>query len=841
MTTQTVPGGEGLSVAPHDVRSLVGTVLAERYELYSVLGRGGTGIVMAARDRTLGSDVAIKVLRPELASDRRWIERLSREVKVARQLHHPNVCPAFDLERADGHAFIVMPLAAGSLRGELSGQGAARPLEDRLRDAAGFAAGLAAIHERGIVHRDLSSQNVLRMKTGHLALSDFGLAIEADRTAASMEGGTFAYMAPELTLGGRASFASDLWAAGIIIHEIVFGDRPSWRDGVVRKGISRPAGRLSPGEEELLTLCRRCTAEQPAARGTSSMLVDSIARIGVRPTAGGHRRRLRISSVLALIALCTFLGLLRVSRRRTAPPSKANPELDVLTLDGHPEDWTASAPVVAEVPGRVQCMTVLPDGHTLRFVWGSDPRIAQDVDIRTRRMIRSPIEPRTYRHVCPSLSPDGRHLLFEDYDTNGRAAIYSSDQPDGSRPYIVAMTDDMRGGSEAKWLASGTAIVMDIDQQHGGIMDLSSNHMTVLPRQAYPHELLAGWMAGGDWAMVLTVVDGGRAYLDGYHWPEMTKSTHAAIELESSDLQTYDGATIYGNDQQRSVVAIRPREQTMERLGEIPGQFIGHLSPAVSGLGFVSFTFSSDLYVMREGKLHAVTTRGDTWGAARCGSHGFLLATRATGYQSMKVVRLDEHGVPSVVADRGSYGAVACDRTGHTWWYGREEGDRSGLVRCTPEGCSELNIPGAIAVHLSPDESRLVLLVYTVSGPRVQWISAKGGGAHDVAPSETICAPGWASNSALWVSRKLHDSVYWTQVDADTGQETGPRLAGGHDCNDTDPDPSSPVDPDMRIIVHRVSQIRWKDFAQSGIGAGPQSDTPWPTPSGRAEPRSHHE
>src|SRR3569832_1777935 len=144
VTTQTVLGGEGLSGAPLDVRSLVGSVLAERYELYSVLGRGGTGIVMAARDRTLGSDVAIKVLRPELASDRRWIERLSREVKVARQLHHPNVCPAFDLERADGHAFIVMPLAAGSLRGELSGQGAARPLEDRLRDAAGFAAGLAA-------------------------------------------------------------------------------------------------------------------------------------------------------------------------------------------------------------------------------------------------------------------------------------------------------------------------------------------------------------------------------------------------------------------------------------------------------------------------------------------------------------------------------------------------------------------------------------------------------------------------------------------------------------------------------------------------------------------------
>lgn len=123
-----------------------------------------------------------------------------------------------------------MELAVRTLRDDLSSDlWRARTAEARLADARGVTAGLAAIHRAGIVHRDVTTQNVLRMVDGRLVLSDFGLAMDADESRASVQGGTVSYMAPELVLGARASPASDIWALGIVIHEIIFGRRPKAR------------------------------------------------------------------------------------------------------------------------------------------------------------------------------------------------------------------------------------------------------------------------------------------------------------------------------------------------------------------------------------------------------------------------------------------------------------------------------------------------------------------------------------------------------------------------------------------------------------------------------------
>jgi serine/threonine-protein kinase len=154
-----------------------GTILAGRYALERVIGRGGMGVVVKAHDRTLGEAVAIKILRAEYSDERRWAERLAREVKLARQIHHPNVCRVFDFEQADGRAFVVMELASGgNLRDEIRGGYVQRTsIESRISDAQAIARGLGAIHQAGIVHRDLTPQNVLRMADGRLVVSDFGL------------------------------------------------------------------------------------------------------------------------------------------------------------------------------------------------------------------------------------------------------------------------------------------------------------------------------------------------------------------------------------------------------------------------------------------------------------------------------------------------------------------------------------------------------------------------------------------------------------------------------------------------------------------------------------------
>ena len=193
-------------------------VLAERWAIEEILGQGGMGIVVRARDRALGVTVAIKIVRAELAGDRSWAERLAREVKLARQIHHPNVCRVFDLGQDVARVFLVMELATkGTLRDELRARAAyaARPLADRLADAGAVAAGLAAIHAAGIVHRDVSPQNVLRMDDGRLVVSDFGLATDDVDSTTSIQGGTIAYMAPEFVRGGgRASIGVRRMGAG---------------------------------------------------------------------------------------------------------------------------------------------------------------------------------------------------------------------------------------------------------------------------------------------------------------------------------------------------------------------------------------------------------------------------------------------------------------------------------------------------------------------------------------------------------------------------------------------------------------------------------------------------
>ncbi len=191
-----------------------GTVLVERYELRRVLGRGGMGVVFGAYDRVLQQEIAVKVVRSEYAADRSCAERLARDVKLARQISHPNVCRLDDSGMAEAHPFLPMELApGGNLREEIAaGRTINRPLEQRRSDARAIASGLAAIHGAGIIHRDVAPQNVLRMRDGTLVLSDCGLATDRFDGSSSVHGGTLAYIVPEVPRGGHAWFASDIWS-----------------------------------------------------------------------------------------------------------------------------------------------------------------------------------------------------------------------------------------------------------------------------------------------------------------------------------------------------------------------------------------------------------------------------------------------------------------------------------------------------------------------------------------------------------------------------------------------------------------------------------------------------
>ncbi len=319
-TRQTSPA---LEIGP-------GAVLAGRYQIEATLGRGGSGTVHRAWDRVLGEPIAIKILLPERARERSWIKRLAREVKVARAIRHPNVCRVFELGHADGHWFVTMELGAGGTLRDLvqDGQSARRPLPERLEDARAICAGLAAIHAVGIIHRDVTPQNVLRMGDGRLVLTDFGLAIEMTANT-TVHGGTPNYMPPETLLGARGDQRADVWQLGVILHEILFGGRPTFDhegERVTMKSPLPPAA--SPVEEELARLCADCLASNPALRPPTAMVVAgrlAAAEIA-RPRAplellwlrakGLARRHRRIGlAALVLIALGSVARSIQISER----------------------------------------------------------------------------------------------------------------------------------------------------------------------------------------------------------------------------------------------------------------------------------------------------------------------------------------------------------------------------------------------------------------------------------------------------------------------------------------------------------------------------------------------
>lgn len=253
-----------------------GVLLAGRYRIIAPLGKGGMGEVYRADDIRLGQPVALKFLPAAFASDSGRLDRLVDEVRIGRQIAHPNVCRLYDIAEADGHHFMVMEYVDGEDLASLLRRIGRLPGDKALEIARGVCAGLAAAHDKGIIHRDLKPANVMIDGRGHARIADFGLAALAGSGGADMSG-TPQYMAPEQLTGQGASLRSDVYALGLVLHEMLTGKRVFEAKSLNElralhaeskaPSLSSSATDIDPA---LARVIQRCLARDPADRPPSA-------------------------------------------------------------------------------------------------------------------------------------------------------------------------------------------------------------------------------------------------------------------------------------------------------------------------------------------------------------------------------------------------------------------------------------------------------------------------------------------------------------------------------------------------------------------------------------------
>jgi eukaryotic-like serine/threonine-protein kinase len=370
-----------------------GSVVDNRYDIVRPLGSGGMGEVYLARDRTLGRDVALKILRSQFARDREAAERFKREALSAARLSHPSIVQVYDRgDTEDGSSYIAMEyVPGGTLKERITEEG---PLDARLAASYGYqvAEALGAAHAKGIVHRDIKPQNVLIAAPGQAKVADFGIARAASaagdahtQTGAVM--GTAGYMSPEQALGLPATPKSDLYSLGIVLYEAVTGSLPFSADNPIAVSMKhvneapRPPKELNPAVPDSMNdVIMRLLSKDPedrypdaealaedlwrVRRGLAASAAAQEAKTVEAPTnrlapnggraAPAATRRKRSPAPLLFGALLLLLGLAGVGLALAQGIGSAG-DVEVPSVQGLPRDEAVSrlegAGLRAEVRG----------------------------------------------------------------------------------------------------------------------------------------------------------------------------------------------------------------------------------------------------------------------------------------------------------------------------------------------------------------------------------------------------------------------------------------------------------------------------------------------------------
>jgi serine/threonine-protein kinase len=380
------------------------------YRILAKLGEGGMGAVYQAEDLNLGRTVALKFLAPHTVEDEESKARLLREAKVAALLDHPNICTVFEIAEQDGQSFLAMPFIEGrTVRDRI----AERPLrlDEALDIAIQAAHGLQAAHEKGIVHRDVKSANLMITPQGQVKVMDFGLAQLSGTSKLTKAGttlGTVGYMAPEAAEGKPTDRRSDIWSLGVVLYEMVTGRLPfeGERDSAVLFSIVsssyEPVTALRAGVPiEIDRVVAKALAKNPAERyqHADDLAVDlaALRKGSQKGLAAAGRKPLRRELLWAaaggagLAAAAVGLNVGgsrdRLARLLSGGPSiRALAVLPLSNLSGDPEqDYFAEGMTDALITdiSQIGALKVICRNSVMQYKGGKTPlrQIARDLNV----------------------------------------------------------------------------------------------------------------------------------------------------------------------------------------------------------------------------------------------------------------------------------------------------------------------------------------------------------------------------------------------------------------------------------------------------------------------------
>jgi len=388
------------------------------------------GVVYKAEDTNLGRPVALKFLPSHLLGDEEVKRRFQREAKAAAALDHPNLCYVHEIDEADGKTFIAMSLIEGEPLDTLISKGPLK-LDQALDIAQHVSKGLEAAHKRGIVHRDIKPENIMVDDDGHVTIMDFGLAQlnEASRLTRTDETvGTVAYMSPEQTDGSGTDHRSDIWSLGVVLYEMITGQKPfkGDYDKAVMYSIlnekPEPMTALRTGVPmELELAVNKTLAKSPEHRyqGVSELSVD-LRTLAAKPTEGQ-------------------------SRVMASPPSQVGGQrtLEKLYLAGF------------------VAMSIIALFSVDRGFLDTSPSASEPRPVRKFTFI--PEEPLAGSHASVSISPNGKHIAY--VTGTGNRTLRVLDLSSGESREIADITGGLNPFQGAFWSPDSAFLAFGSDMK----------------------------------------------------------------------------------------------------------------------------------------------------------------------------------------------------------------------------------------------------------------------------------------------------------------------------------------------------------------------------------------